>query len=162
MIRPISSCKFTTLLSTLNGIPKDNQIASFKGILDNPESQRIKGKDGNTYIVEPGGRLVIVNKDKNKGSVRDTLTAGAGGTAAGVTGTKMLNDSQHNSASNSGHDVTVSPQGHSAQDNEIEQQDNTAPISDAKNNTETIPDSDYDGFDDDDSPDYDDPDGGMF
>lgn len=68
--------------------PRKPQV-SFTGILNNPEAKKIKDVDGNTYIVEPNGTLIInkTSDDKNKqGNTAGTLATGAG---AGFVGDKV-------------------------------------------------------------------------
>lgn len=66
--------------------PRKPQVY-FTGILNNPEAKKIKDVDGNTYIVEPNGTLIInkTSDDKNKNTA-GTLATGAG---AGFVGDKV-------------------------------------------------------------------------
>lgn len=90
MIKPIF---FTTSKSYTKSVSKNvfrqksiyqRLPISFSGIMDNPEAKRITDANGNTYIIESGGTLVIHNGDKeNKRGVKEALT-GAGVGAAGT------------------------------------------------------------------------------
>lgn len=64
---------------------------AFGGILNEPETQRFTDANGNTYIVEPGGNVVIHNYNEKKkiGDNAATFATGAGsGALAGNAVTK--------------------------------------------------------------------------
>lgn len=95
---------------------------SFRGILDEPGTQRITDANGNTYIIEPGGNIVIHNhknndndNEKKNNSVKDTVSnvaAGAGG------GALMGNTSQKISKSKSEADNSDDIQNHEVKKND--------------------------------------------
>lgn len=92
---------------------------SFRGILDEPGTQRVTDANGNTYIIEPGGNIVVHNysdKDNKKNSsVGDTVSnvaAGAGG------GALLGNTSQKISKSKSEADNSDDIQNHEVKKND--------------------------------------------
>ena len=122
---------------------------SFSGIMDNPEAKRVTDANGNTYIIESGGTLVIHNSDKeNKRGVQNTLTgAGVGAAGTSVVNKKVNQNNTHGQATDQD-DKTP----HEYTKNETDKFDdikNTDSSDDIKDESDYDLDTDYDDDDDD-------------
>ena len=122
---------------------------SFSGIMDNPGARRVTDANGNTYIIESGGTLVIHNDDKeNKRGVQDTLT----GAGVGVAGTsvvkKKVNQNNNHTQATDQNDKQPHEYTKNETDN-IEDIKNTASSDDIKDESDYNHDTDYDDDDDD-------------
>lgn len=128
---------------------------SFSGILDNPQSQRITDANGNTYIIEPGGNIVVHNygnKDEKKNNglgenVSNAVTGAGSGALAGNMAVKK--------STNTNNDKEV--------DNPENHEINESDTNDYTQNSETNSKSSIDKYDtytetDFDKPEYDDSD----
>ncbi len=124
---------------------------SFSGIMDNPEAKRVTDANGNTYIIESGGTLVIHNGDKeNKRGVQDTLT----GAGVGVAGTSVVNKkvNQNNNQVQATDQDDKQPHEYTKNETDnIEDTKNTDSSDDIKDESGYDLDTDYDDDDDDDS-----------
>ncbi len=122
---------------------------SFSGIMDNPGAKRVTDANGNTYIIESGGTLVIHNGDKeNKRGVQDALT----GAGIGAAGTSVVNKKVNQ---NNNHTQTTDQddkQPHEYTKNETDNIDdikNTGSSDDIKDESDYNHDTNYDDDDDD-------------
>ena len=163
MIKPISFTTNYNLKKTPSS-PKTVQHKSiyqqspisFSGIMDNPEAKRITDANGNTYIVETGGTIVIHNKDKeNPKGVNETLT----GVGVGAVGTSAIKSKSQNNQSTTNQD-DINP--HEIQKSETDNDINTTELPEEDNSnpdygTEIDDDIDIDNdIDDDDDSIFDD------
>ena len=140
----------TTSKKTIQHKLNDQQSPiSFSGIMDNPGAKRVTDANGNTYIIESGGTLVIHNGDKeNKRGVQDTLTgAGIGAAGTSVVSGKVNQNNNHTQTTDQD-----DKQPHEYTKNEtdnIDDIENTGSSSDIKDESDY--DTDYDDDYDDDS-----------
>ena len=65
-----------------------NSYPNFRGLLDNPQAQRVIDKNGNTYIVEPGGHIVIHESPSDK-KAKTLGTAAATGVGTSIATDKI-------------------------------------------------------------------------
>ncbi len=159
MIKPISfaaSYGFTKTASQKTiqhkSICQQSPI-SFSGIMENLEAKRVTDANGNTYIIESGGTLVIHNGDKeNKKGVQDALT----GAGVGAAGTSVVNRkaNQNNNPTQTTDQDDKQP--HEYTKNETDNTDdikNTSSSDDITEESDYDYDTDYDTDDDDDDDD---------
>ena len=133
---------------------KRNQIKNFnpnfRGILDNPQAKRVTDGNGNTYIVEPGGHIVIHGDTSNGSKAKTVGTAAATGAGTSIAADK-ISDMHHAKTdledSNSHHDIDEIIK------NDID--DNSEDIDDT-DDTDNIDITDSDDIDEDDDDDDDD------
>ena len=127
---------------------------SFSGIMDNPGARRIEDANGNTYIIETGGNLVIHNGDKeNKKGVKEALT-GAGVGAAG-TSVAAKNTNKGNDRTKTTDQDEIKP--HESVKNDTDTTDDDIQKVSSSDDTIDEPDYDYDtDYDDDDDSIFDD------
>ena len=128
----------TQSLTESNNKNSFSKSVLFKGILDNVNNQRVEGKDGHTYIVEPGGKLVVVNKKEQKDSKKGEVLAGVGGAGVGGIGAKVAGDKEQHTEEVKGHDITINPEGHTVEGHDSSTRHN---LNNDIDNTEDLPDS---------------------
>lgn len=117
---------------------------SFSGIMDAPGAKRVTDANGNTYIIEAGGTLVIHNDDKeNKRGVQDTLT----GAGIGAAGTSIVNGKVNRNNNHTQSTDQDDKQPHEYTKNETDDTDdikNTGSSDDIKDESDFDHDTDYD------------------
>ena len=122
---------------------------SFSGIMDNPGAKRVTDANGNTYIIESGGTLVIHNGDKeNKRGVQDALT----GAGIGAAGTSVVNKKVNQNNNHTQSTDQDDKQPHEYTKNETDNIDdikNTGSSDDIKDESDYNHDTNYDDDDDD-------------
>ena len=88
---------------------------NFRGIMDNPQAQRITDGKGTTYIVEPGGHIVIHGDTSNGGKAKAVGAAAATGAGTSLAAGKISDmksakpDLNEDSVHNNPHEIEEKP-----------------------------------------------------
>jgi len=154
MIRPIfSTTSYNFFKTTPQKANQGHSQVAFSGIMDNPASKRVTDANGDTYIVEPGGQLVIKKETKENNATKGAIV----GAGAGVTGgTVIAKRSNSENLSSQKTDDTAELKNHEIKDEKALQteinEDNQAEIgqnSQINDDTADISETEYDDFDND-------------
>lgn len=159
MIRPIFSTtpyslKFATKKANQVKQPNEHSQISFSGIMDNPSSKRVTDANGNTYVVESGGQLIIKNETKEKDGMKSALTgAGMGGAtgAAAAKGKSAKNTASEKTDDLKNHEVqnTETSQAENDTETEVETKDETEQTTELDDDSTDVSETEYDDDDDD-------------
>lgn len=157
MITKVNFSNYTLNSNLFRRNQTKNSSPNFKGILDNPEARRVTNGKGVTYIVEPGGHIVV-HGDTSNDKVKTLGTAAATGAGTSVAASKisgMRNDKAELEESHSNHGFEDSHHFNST-DTDIDTSDGDDVEFNEPDDVETIidDDGDDDGDDDDDDGDF--------